>query len=850
MGMPATINGVGTKYYGRRKARTYAAECESCHRVEQLSDYETTHFFVVLFIPLIPLGKKQIFADCPRCRRHRVMPLAEWQKIEEQSLSQGAEALGENPDDPQTALELLRSFSAFQRFDEAEKLAQGIQTQYDDNAEVQTAIGHWHEYRNRPAEAAQCFRKAQELEPTSLAAKCGVVRSLLREGRTKEAQTLVDAAPPLVAAADVALFIDLGRAHQREGNHPAAVTAFWAALEAAPKLGSDGAFRKLVRTSEKQVPGQPSMLKGLSPGQRWFAIAATAAALILGVMAYVNYHIATHRELHVVNGFDVPLAVQVDEGAPVTVEPHGRTILPIAEGAHRAVVTHEGQKLADEPFDVGTSYVTRWFNSPLFVYNAAGGAPLAWEQTTYAVKPVDEGIAKIDLHAGLVQFDNVDFVFQEFPATVKLENGKSTKRARVGVVPIRPEQIVLLPPELASTEDKLAFLERHLRIDPDSRTAVHSYVNAAAAEQQLDRAKQFLMGGLDELPLRVEWHRMADRLAATPGETDSLRERYRRLVERDPKNGSALYLLGRLEQPEESLKLFERAIEVDPENHYPWQAQGYLQRTAGDFAAANVSYERAAELNPADLELEEVVMDLKFALKEYDEFEEEVRADLYHDRTRLDRHLRLLEVLVAKDKVSDARHANEEYVSLARTEPDEYLPQAVGTARAMMHYLEQDFEAVLKDADAFAEDGGMERLRYQAQLELGQLDAAGENLLKVGGDPFELLEMAIACRLKSDESGSQKWLDRALQELDLRDDDTRRAAELLRKPDDVSWVDVQQVQLEPSEKAVLLIALAQSQPPEKRAELLSLAERLNYNLGANHWFRDRAIKTLRSTPAK
>jgi hypothetical protein len=49
---------------------------------------------------------------------------------------------------------------------------------------------------------------------------------------------------------------------------------------------------------------------------------------------------------------------------------------------------------------------------------------------------------------------------------------------------------------------------------------------------------------------------------------------------------------------------------------------------------------------------------------------------------------------------------------------------------------------------------------------------------------------------------------------------------------------------------VLLITLAQSQPPEKRAELLSLAERLNYNLGANHWFRDRAIKTLRNSLAQ
>jgi tetratricopeptide (TPR) repeat protein len=812
--------------------------------VQELSDYETTYFFVVLFVPLIPLGKKQVFADCPRCRRHRVMPLAEWQRIEEQSLSQGAKSLGENPDDPHTALELLRSFSAFQRYEEAEKLATGMQTQYDDHAEVQTAIGHWHEYRNRPGEAAQCFRQAHQLEPGNLAAKCGVVRSLLREGNTGAAQALVDSAPPVPAASDVSLFIDLGRAHQREGNHPAALTAFWAALEAAPKLREDSGFRKLVRTSEKQVPGQPSMLRGWSPGGRWLAIGGSVAALFLGVMAYLNYHIATHRELHVVNGFEVPLAVQLDQRQPLTVKPHERTVVAMTEGVHHALVTHDGKKLIDEPFEMGTDYLSRWFSSPVFVYNAAGGAPLAWEETTYAVNPVDEGAATVALRPGLVQYDDVDFVFEEFPATIKLEGGKSVKRSRVTIVTIRPEQIVLLPAEMATAEDKLAYLERHLRTDPDSKLLVQTYVNAAALEQQLDRAKKFLAAGLDEHPLRIEWHRMADRLNDTPAESDALRERYRRLIERDPKNARAMYLLGRLEPTEKSQKLFEQAIEIDPESPYPWQALGYLQRTMGDFAAAKASYERAAELNPEDLELEEIVLDLKFALKEYSLIEEEVRADLNQDRTRLDRHLRLLEVLVAQGRTREASQENDKYMALAQATPDEFLPQAVGTARAMMHYLEQDYEALLKDADEFAEDGGVERLRFQAQLELGRLEAAGENLLSIGGDGFELLELAIGCRAKGDEVSAQKWWDLALEQFDQGDDGTRHAAELLRKADEVQWGEVRPVQIEPSEKTILLIALAQRQPPEKRAELLTPAESFNYNFGANHWFRARAINVL------
>lgn len=843
--MPTTINGVGTKYYGRRKVRSYTAECESCHRVQELSDYETTYFFVVLYIPIIPLGKKQIFADCPRCRRHRVMPLAEWQKVEEQSLAQGAKSLGENPDDPHTALELLRSFSAFQRFDEAEKLAQGIETQYDDNAEVQTAIGHWHEYRNRPAEAAKCFRKAQQIEPENLPAKCGVVRSLLREGRTSEAQALMDAAPRVPAAADVGLYVDLGRVHQHEGNHPAAIAAFWAALEAAPKLGNDPAFRKLVRTSEKQVPGQRSMFTSWAPAQRWMMAGTIGVLILLGVAAYVNYYISTHRQVHVVNGFDIPLEVQIDERKPVTLQPHDRAIIPLAEGTHHALVSYQGNKLVDEPFEMHTDYVKRWFSNPAFIYNAGGGAPIAWEQITYAVKPVDDSTGHVNVQAGLVTFDHADYVFEEFPAQIELKNTNSAKRSRVGLVPIRPEQIVLLPTELISTEDKLTFLERHLKIDPGSKVLVQAYVSAAAFDQQLDRAKQFLTAGLDDLPLRVEWHRMVEQLSQSPAEKDALRERYRRLIERDPKNAAAMYLLGRLEPTAVSQKLFEQAIEIDPENFYPWQAQGYLQWTAGDFAASKASYERAVELNPDDVELEETLLDLSFALREYRQLEEEVRSDLNQDRTRLDRHVRLLQILVAKGELKEAQEANEEYIAAAEAAPDEFMPQASGTARALMHYLEQDFKALLEDADAFSEQGGVERLRYQAQLEMGRLDDAGENLQKVGGEPFELLELSTAWRMKGDAAASQRWFDMALEMLDDRDDETRHVAALLRKEAPPDIAEIQQIQIQPAEKTVLLIALAARQPAETRAELLSLAERLNYNLAANHWFRERAIKALR-----
>jgi hypothetical protein len=64
-----TINGIGTMYYGRRNASSAAGQCEWCGQQTTLSEYETTLFFTIIYIPLIPPGKKQVLSECAACRQ-------------------------------------------------------------------------------------------------------------------------------------------------------------------------------------------------------------------------------------------------------------------------------------------------------------------------------------------------------------------------------------------------------------------------------------------------------------------------------------------------------------------------------------------------------------------------------------------------------------------------------------------------------------------------------------------------------------------------------------------------------------------------------------------------------------
>jgi hypothetical protein len=84
--MPTVINGIGTWYYGQRRIHSRKGACAFCGKLAVLESFDTTLFFVVVYVPLVPLARKRILEQCSVCRRHRVLSLAKW---EEAKLQQG-----------------------------------------------------------------------------------------------------------------------------------------------------------------------------------------------------------------------------------------------------------------------------------------------------------------------------------------------------------------------------------------------------------------------------------------------------------------------------------------------------------------------------------------------------------------------------------------------------------------------------------------------------------------------------------------------------------------------------------------------------------------------------------------
>jgi tetratricopeptide (TPR) repeat protein len=239
-------------YYGKRNPRTHEGVCESCKKRVQLVDYETTLFFVVIYIPLIPLGRKQLLNACPACQVHRALPARKWQKIKQTSLEESTAQLAQEMDNPEAGLKHLYALSGFGELDEAKDLAEAMENQHAKDAEILFALGAWHEHCKHKADADRCFQAAYLLEPQNPTLIRAQGLTLMEQGQLDEARGLLNVLKPPHPSFDPIVFSTLGKAFQDRQRHAEALELFEIAAS-VPEMQRSKAFQELVRKSEKAI---------------------------------------------------------------------------------------------------------------------------------------------------------------------------------------------------------------------------------------------------------------------------------------------------------------------------------------------------------------------------------------------------------------------------------------------------------------------------------------------------------------------------------------------------------------------------------------------------------------------
>ncbi len=496
--MPTLINGCGTWYYGKRRTHKVKSACSSCNSFAELESYDTTLYFVLLMVPLVPLGQKRILESCPHCKRHRIIGLKQWEASKAAAFNSILEKLRTNPDDRETIQTALALATAYQDELLFDKLAEVLAGHRTDDADIQTQLGGAYEYFSRWPDAEAAYSRALEVRPDD-AIRERLAITQLKQFRPEEAaenlQHVFESKDPEKAW----LTYWLVDGFMAKGAHEHALRIMDVRDELFPRLTTEKAYRNQRRTAEKNrdtgKPIRSSVLaesasagfrEGSGLGFRWPKYVAAGFFLaLLAIYLGVAIYRGQNRPVYVVNGGTKPYTVKIN-GEDHRLNPGTPEKITIPEGDVTVEWSedHQGAKTVS----VETSFFGRPFNRPVFVLNPDQLALIERDETIYSSNPVDVDKPP-EVHAGqlLLRLDDVDYEFEPFPPQIQAKEGSTITKSRVGLIATGSTQDRLLHAMTVLSPDGLiAYTKHFLELNPDEGIAISFLANLMPPQQMLE----------------------------------------------------------------------------------------------------------------------------------------------------------------------------------------------------------------------------------------------------------------------------------------------------------------------------------------------------------------------------
>ena len=491
--MPTTINGVGTHYYGKSAVQVRPGVCRSCGKPVNLTSYNTRLWFVVVFIPIIPLGRKRIIDSCPSCRRHFVADLEKWEMTKQLETSGAMEKFRSNPT-PETGMAAHKQFLGFHQINEAMELQKVLQEQFRDNAKVHIYLAEAMVHLGRVEEAGPFYDRALELRSDLPEARIGVAERLLRQQKLDEARQLLDflEKPGAGQLYSLVALEHLGMAYQKAERHREALELFGRLLAELPSVSQHQGFRKMVKKSEKALgqnntilPKAKFSLKGLfqarTPGAPKASVSPKSALIIGGCLVVVavvsfmaaNGYIRRHRTLYLVSAQAKTVEAEISGVGKVKIPP-GITSIKLPEGHYEVKIG--GAAAEKTSFDIHANYFDRWTGNPAWVLNAGGSAILVYQRVVYSKNP-PPGLFRFHYGQTFQSFDRITHPFQSLPKTVSVQSSSEQQvLTQLELYRGRPANAFIVLIKDKRPEEALQLAEWRLQQKPEDEEMIFAYV--------------------------------------------------------------------------------------------------------------------------------------------------------------------------------------------------------------------------------------------------------------------------------------------------------------------------------------------------------------------------------------
>ncbi|MBS0659612.1 MAG: hypothetical protein JSR82_15320 [Verrucomicrobia bacterium] len=590
--MPYKFNGIGTWYWGKRNLHEEKGRCPACSHVGMLRSYDTGLYFVFLHLPLLPLGKKRILRECPYCHRHQVLPLAEWERVRRETMAEAAANYQRAPESAEAAIDLLKAAAAYQDRSAFEAFGGALGQRFARDAQVQTALADAADYFGASAEAAEAAQRARELQPDSAELRQRAAFLLVRARRTEEAAALLQPELQRARSAEEPFHWLLVEGFQAEGAHRRALEVLDQMALHYPASVQTGEYRKLRRLAEKHRDrATPIISPSLRPGgtraatggtfggvfARWLPL--VLLALVLTAYLGVAWERGQRRTMYLVNGLARPSSIKVNGrdyqfaafGARALVLPEGRLVLQSAAG--------------ETTTDVHSGFWSRPFGQTTVVLNPDACALLVVDTTTYSkaggARPGDGRV--VQKPRVRHEFDRLDYVFEEFPTSLRLPADANAQKRRLGLLRVEDPtaRLRVAKAELPAAE-AAALALRWAGLHLDQARVLRTMATAVPRADFL----ALLRPHLARRPLLVEVHRVYQSTQLAAGEPpDRVEAEYRERLAAEPDQPDLLYLLARVtEDRTASQQMLERAARQTPPSAHALSTLAFDELGRGEWA--------------------------------------------------------------------------------------------------------------------------------------------------------------------------------------------------------------------------------------------------------------------------
>jgi tetratricopeptide (TPR) repeat protein len=827
--MPFTLNGVGTWYYGKRRIHTLKGACQFCGRETDLESYDTTLYFVVVFLPVIPLAQKRILQQCAVCRRHRVASLAEWEEAKRHDCADLLEMVGRSPPDRDAILRAIGLSLAYQDEPMFNTICEALAGKCARDAAIQSRLGDGYAFFSRWPSAEEAYAASLAVDDNAVIRE-QLAWALLKQDRPDEARPYVQHVNEHGKRESAGLVYFLVKGYQAQGRHEEALAIMDERDQAFPDLVSLKEYKRQrkdsmrYRHTDKKI--RSTVLADSKAGYRegnWTArlprwIAAFVVLGGLGLYLGSAAWIGQARKVYLINGTSRPYTVVV-QGTNHALRPNSVTPIRIAEGELQ--IAFSDANLGQEPVlaQIETPFWTRPFTGPTFVINPDQSAVVLEEESYYAANNPRMGNPPV-VHFGraFYSLDHIDYEFESFPRSLQVNQTAQVRKTRVTLASeLAPEARLGLLQKL-DPQDQIKLCQKFLRIDPSNSLLLY-WLSVRLSPEEMIR---FVEPRFDLRPILVDWHRIYQSQIERAHPDTDLRPRYRKLLAENEGNADALYLLGRADpNPDEGDKLIEQAATANIPSGQALYALGYRAMCAARFADATRLFEKATPLVPEKTYVRQMHHEALLANGDYDQLLQLLQMSAQVPGGKTGALTQMMRVNAIRGDKDLARQKLVELVELFQLHERDITQK---TLESILSCCEKDVEGFLK---AVGNTPSIEGAILRGQLKIAG-DMVGLN--NIDASAYHGLLYLEATRSGAKEIAEIHW-NALLADLNKNGREEKRFADILAAREPKAGRSPQRLSIEPRIKRVLLAVFAQ-RFPDQAMEALPLAKQLDYQQDA------------------